>query len=113
MILANRIDGTTLKCDLANGADRTELFSSIRAGKVTALSILSNGSRYSLPSPTKFSRPLVFSADLLSSGDKVFGERISVQADNVRVSVSLLYSDASIRVDLVKTGRMQYNPMSG
>lgn len=110
MVIVNTQDGRSHSFDLER--DRAALDTLLSSGRVTALSILNNGTRHSLPRPKRFgSTPLVFGAELLRATDAdPIGEMIFVHVGEVRVSLSVPYSGKAARADLVRLGRLRYNP---
>lgn len=80
-------------------------------GEVTALSLQAEGHTTALPTPKQFKRRPEFGVELLTNGTpEPIGERIFVQAESVRASLTLTFKSKLVRCDLVKTGRMLYNP---
>ena len=111
MILANVESGTTECFDLDDPDQYRNLLDLISSGQVTALSLLQNGVQHALPLPKRFSRRPIFGAETIINGTKTpIGERIYAQADNVRISLSLTYRSKLVRCNLVRTGKMKYNP---
>lgn len=108
MIIANVSDGTTRTFDLADGEHRKQLSDLIRADVVTGLSIHHDGSLSSLPAPKRFLQRPVFGYELL--GNEPVAERIYCQADGVRVTLTRSFNSRHVRCDLVRTGRLRYNP---
>lgn len=109
MIIANVSDGTTHTFDLADGEHRKLLTELIRSDAVTGLSIHHDGSLNSLPAPKRFQQRPLFGFELLG-GDAPVAERIYCQADGVRVTLTRSFNSRHVRCDLVRTGRMRYNP---
>lgn len=108
MVIANARDGKTHTFDLTDGEQRARLAAMIRAGDVTGLSIHNDGALNSLPSPKRFHADPEFGFELI--GDQPVGERIFCQADGVRVMLTRSFTSKHVRCDLVRTGRMRYNP---
>jgi hypothetical protein len=113
MVIANASDGSTAAFDLTNATQLAALQALISSGLITALSLHSGGSQISLTLPKRFRRARVaFGAELLRNGDaRPIAERIYVQADDVRVTLTLSLKSRLIRCDLARTGRMLYNPV--
>jgi len=111
MIIANTRGGQSLSCDLA--ADRSELDSLLASDQITALSITHNGVRHSLPRPKRFGCPVVFGAELMTaSSGEVVGETVFAHVGEARVTLSVSYNGKVVRSDLVRLGRIRYNPRS-
>lgn len=111
MVIANLKDGTTQAYDLLEEDQFDQLDQLIQAGAITALSLHNSHTQHTLPLPKRFTPAPVFGVELLTNNhDKPVGERIFAQAENVRVSLTLTYTSKLVRCDLVKTGKMRYNP---
>ncbi len=109
MVIANTARGLTYSFDLTCPEDFNALQALLDANQITALTLVREGTRYALPTPQRFRR-LIFGAELIATkAEGVIGERIFVQADNVRVSLSVLFHSDLIRADLVNTGTLRYN----
>ncbi len=112
MVIVNVSDGSTVRFDLSEPSQHQALTALIISGRVSALSILHNGTQHSLPLPKRFKRPL-YGAEPVSNGTpRVIGERIYIQAGDVRVSLTATFTGSVVRCDLVRTGRQRYSPPS-
>jgi hypothetical protein len=109
MVIANTRDGSTSAFDLTIEAQYKSLQKLLSIKQVTALSLHNNGSQVTLPLPKRF-RELRLGADLVTSKAACIGERIYAQTETVRVSLLLTFKSKLIRCDLIRTGRMLYNP---
>ena len=109
MVLVNTSRGETFSFDLSLSEDTFALQNLFTREKVTALSLVHCGTRYALPLPRRFRRPL-FGAEPIVKHGEIIGERIFVQADPVRLNLSSLFSSNIIRADLVLTGSLRYYP---
>lgn len=111
MVIANVSDGTTAKFDLSDAEQCRALLDLISSGRVSALSLHHDGTQHVLPMPRRFARKPLYAAEAVRNGTpEIIGERISVHAGDVRVSLTLTYKSKLVRCDLVRTGRMAYNP---
>lgn len=106
MVIANASDGSTSQFDLSESSQRRALASLLASGQVSALSILHSGTQHVLPLPRRFRRPVYGAEPVFNGTLKVIGERIYVQAGDVRVSLTATFSGTVVRCDLVRTGRM-------
>lgn len=109
MVIANARDGKTLTFDLTDDEQRARLVAMIKSDQVTGLSIHHDGALNSLPAPKRFHERPLFGVELISDDEPV-AERIFCQADGVRVMLTRSYRSQHVRCDLVRTGRMRYNP---
>jgi len=112
MVLANTSDGLTERFLLSDAEQSKTFFRLVASGKVTALSILHDGIRHSLPIPKRFKGRVVWGAGLIFDGLELLGECVYAQVESVRVTMTLLYASGCARCDLVRTGSMRYNPNS-
>lgn len=113
MVIANVSDGTTAKFDLSEPSQHQALLDLIASGRVSALSLHHNGSQNALPLPRRFHmKPLYGAEPVFNGGPLAVGERIYAQAGDVRVSLTATFKSKLVRCDLVRTGRMKYNPKS-
>lgn len=111
MVVANTRSGATFHFDLRDPDQLASLHTLLSQGTVTALSLQGEGHTTALPCPKRFKRRPEFGVELLTNGsNEPIGERIFVQADDTRVNLTLTFSSKLVRCDLVKTGRMLYNP---
>jgi hypothetical protein len=108
VVIANLSDGKTLAFDLSLDEHRKFLARLIRDDSITGLSIHHEGSINSLPAPKRFRSRPVFGFEFLESA-----ERIHCQADGVRISLTRSLTSRHVRCDLVRTGRMRYDPRRG
>lgn len=118
MVTLNLKDGSTLKLDLSNEADR-EKFNQLghptnNSQAVTGLWLLNEGQpAITLPLPKRFRRVFFFVDTLKdkSSGD-LRGDVIRVQADDVCLVVTRYYKENGkmVRVDLQHTGKPRFSP---
>jgi hypothetical protein len=109
VVIANSSDGKTHTFDLTDDEQRARLVAMIKSDQITGLSIHHDGALNSLPAPKRFHEQPTFGFELLGDGDPV-AERIFCQADGVRVMLTRSYKSQHVRCDLVRTGRMRYNP---
>lgn len=111
MVLANLSDGATCRFDLTDRSQVRDLNSILKSGSVKALSLLFNTVQTVLPTPRHCKSALVFGAQLVSDkkGDPI-GEKIFVQADNTRVSLTATFKSKLVRCDVTRIGRMKYDP---
>lgn len=110
MVVANTARGLTSSHDLTQPESLAALRDLLDAGQVTALSIVRDGVQHALTAPRGAGR-FVFGADpIVDSSDTVVGERVFVQAGDVRAIVSATFGSSIVRTDLVRTGAMRYAP---
>lgn len=110
MIFANLKNGSTSSFDIFSQNDFDQLSELLSTGNITALSLHHNKIHHILPLPKRFKTKPIFGFDcIFDLSHKPVGELIFVQADNVRVNLTLTYKNSLIRCDLVKTGLMRYN----
>jgi len=75
--------------------------------KITGVILGGTGTaQVSVPTPRRF-RSVSYQAEPLQNGQGCNGERLIVQADDVRLTV-LVYRSGMARVDLVKTGHPRH-----
>jgi len=109
--------GRTLRFDLADEGQTREWRD--RAGdrsfqsEVRGLTIRHNGVQYSLPRPDGFGRVFMFAERLEPDEGQKFkgGERLVLQAGDVRLVVMAHEAQRASRVSLTKTGTVVYNPL--
>lgn len=112
MVVANTISGATFTFDLRDPDHLDRLSTLLRGREISALSLRGEGCVMALPCPKKFKRHPAYGVELVLNGsDEPIGERIFAQADDVRVTLTLSYKTNFARCDLVRTGRMLYNPV--
>lgn len=112
MVIANTARGLTSSFDLTQAESFAALCDLLASGQVTALSILRDGTQHTLTSPRGM-RGHVFGAEpVLNGGGAVVGERVFLQAGDVRVTLSATFGGNVVRTDLVRTGVMRYHPRS-
>ena len=119
MIKVNCRDGRTLSFELLEEEDAKQWNDLMETREfvqgVTGISILYNTYWHTLPLPKKF-RHINFHAELLKSvkegAEKVIGERIICQADDVQISLITYYGNRPkmTRIDVRKTGRQRFVP---
>lgn len=113
MVVANTARGLTSSFDLTQPASFTALCDLLASGQVTALSILRDGTQHTLTSPRGV-RSHIFGAEpIVNGGGVVVGERVFLQAGEVRVTLSATFNGNVVRTDLVRTGTMKYNASRG
>lgn len=111
MIVASLSDGSTEVLDPTLQDEVFRLAQLVESDRVTALSLLVGGFQSSIPLPKKFRRRSTYGFEVLRDGSgEVIGEKIFVQADDVRLGLSMTYRSKRVRCDLERTGRMLYNP---
>jgi hypothetical protein len=118
MVIANTAEGYTHQFDLTDDAQADALAALLRTGTITALAILHRGNQTALPLPKRFGRrQLAFGAEVLRNGTRgpdgqpaALGERVWVQAGEVRVSLLSTFTGALVRCDVVRIGRHQFDP---
>lgn len=119
MIKVNCKDGKTISFDLASEEDvkKWESLSSEKefVNSITGISILYNTYWHTLPLPKKF-RNIRFHAKLVKSAkggvEKIVGERIVCQADDIQISVITYYGNRPkmTRIDIRRIGKIRYIP---
>jgi len=118
MLLVNLIDGHTHRIDLANPSNALFLQTEITHNRVTGITLQTSPSppytspkNFYLIQPKKFKPPITFGAELVlhKITGEVVGERVWVQAENVRSSMALFHEKQCIRCDLVKIDKISYN----
>lgn len=117
MLKVHLQDGSTLTFDLTNprqAQEWTKAFSSHSFQRsISGMTVLKDGEQYSLSRPAGFTK-LFLSAEMLSEeAERRFkgGERIVCQADGVRLSAMIHHGQRAVRLTLVKTGELAYNPL--
>jgi len=110
MVVANTTRGLTHSFDLADPPGLSALLDLVSTGQVTALSILRDGVQHTLTAPRGFRHPAFGAEPLTNGGGSVVGERVFVQAGDVRLSLTSTFTGNVVRTDLVRTGVMRYNP---
>lgn len=114
MVTLNLVNGETLKLDIAKKADR-ERFNSLgqsssnndSKSSITGIWFNTENHGITLPIPRKFRRVFFYGELLMGKGDQPTGEVITIQADDVRMTVTSYYRKEGkmARVDLLHTGR--------
>lgn len=116
MLQVHLSDGRTLRFDLQDEQQAAAWLEQSRSGafqaSVRGLTIQHNGVQYSLPRPTGFKRLWLFAESLDPDTDQRFkgGERIVIQADDMRVVLMAHDAQRAARVSLSKPGTQCYNP---
>lgn len=110
MVIANVSDGSTKRFDLSEPPQHQALSALLASGQVSALSILHNGTQHTLLPPKRFRRSLYGAEPVFNGASDVVGERIYVLAGDVKVSLTATFRGTVVRCDLVRTGRLRYNP---
>jgi hypothetical protein len=114
MILANTVDGLTLSFDLRDAIALSEIRSLLRTGRVTALTVSCHHTQQVLTVPKRFRAKPVFGVELVSNGDNSpIAERVYVQVDDIRVTLTRTFASKLIRCDLSRIGRMRYDHLGG
>ena len=109
MVLINLADGSTQTVDVSAVLGLSLASSLLASGKVTGLVLRQDGTQHALTMPRRFRSSVVYFVEQIrDQAGVVIGERIAVQADDVRLSLTATYASRMIRTDLVKTGSMRY-----
>ena len=118
MLKIHLADGKTLSFELGDEAQRKawEELSASNAFQATirGVALLHNRTLHTMPLPKQF-KTLRFSAGLFTSkasgGEKIAGERVTCQADAVRVSITAYYTQTPkmVRVDVVRSGWQRFD----
>lgn len=110
MVVVNLRDGSTLSFDPTDTRQREALAASLATRDISGVALLHAGRQYVLPRPRQFRGLVTYGCEVLRNGrPEPIGERIWVQVEDVRASVSLTYAGSVVRTDLARCGRMQYN----
>lgn len=120
MIKVNTKDGKTLSYDLSLESDyieATELVESKDStDSVTGISILHNTFWHALPKPRKFRKIRYFVKLVKHTKDgveKVVGEKIICQADDIQLSILVYYNQRPkmARIEIKRIGRQRFVPV--
>lgn len=106
----NRADGATTAHDLAAG-DPDGAWAQIQADPAAQdliRGVLLDGAASTVAvQPPQGFKHLTYAADAVQAGDQTVGERLQVQADDVRLTVTFLQS-GMVRVHLRRTGHPRH-----
>jgi len=110
MVVVNTSSGATHTFELRDPESLNRIFSLIQSNKVTALSILFDGSQHVLPTPKKFRVRPVFGVELVSNNGSPVAERIYSQIGDIRLSITRTFTSKLTRCDLTKIGFQRFSP---
>lgn len=117
MLQVHLIDGRTLRFDLKDQRQADDWISKACEPEfqaaISGMTLLQNGVQYSFPRPHGFRKVWLFAEDLQPNEIRKFkgGERITGQADNVRVAVMVHNGQRAVRIGLSNPGFQCYNPI--
>lgn len=117
MLRVHLASGETLRFDLSDEDQAREWRD--RAGDrafqldVRGLTVQHNGVQYSLTRPEGFGRVFLYAERLAPDEAQKFkgGERLVLQAGDVRLTMMVHEAQRAARVSLTKTGAVVYNPL--
>ena len=123
MLKVHISNGQTLSFDLRDDAQRAEWEQSCATDafqqSITGVALLHNKTLHVLPLPKQFKKRH-FTAGLLktegSDGERVLGEQVTCQADNVRMCITAYYTRTPkmVRFDVIRTGWQRHiGPKTG
>lgn len=111
MLKANTRDGRTLTFDLGTpeGKSAWRVFQASPGSQqqLSGLSILHQGMLHTLPTPKHF-KALSYTAELVESKGVGVAEKISCQADDVKLTMTVYFSTAMTRMDLQRVGKPRH-----
>ena len=118
MIALNLKQGLTKKFDLSNQDDlrRFESFTQTNKNQITGIWVVNEEKSSSvIPMPQQFRSINFYASQIFGKNEQLIGERVIVQADSVRLTVTNFFmkDPKMVKINLERTGKQLFIPQGG
>lgn len=116
MLIVHLNDGRTIKVDGKDPSQLSEWLDMVSCAsfqeKITGITVNNQGVSYSLPKPRDFRQVFMLAESISPESERGLkgAERITCNADNTSVSLTVYNSQRAARVDITRPGRQTFNP---